>query len=299
MPFSKIDLINKIEQMMDSFSKRQKQIAAYLIKHYEKAAYMTAAQLGKTVGVSESTVVRFAYELGYDGFPELKKSLQEVVLKKINSIQRLEIAVDRISEQNVLKHVIASDINNLTKTLSEIKIDEFDRIVNTIIAAKRIFIIGVRSSAALANFMSVYFSILFDTVILINAASVIEIFEKLSKINENDVVIGLGFPRYSKRTVNAMQFAKLQNCKTIVITDNADSPLVEFADYFLTARSNMASFVDSLVAPLSVINALIVAIGMKKKEEVFETFKKLETLWEQYEVYENYTLNQEKNKEEE
>lgn len=292
MPFSKIDLVYKIEQLMDTFSKRQKQIATYLIAHYDKVAYMTAAQLGKTVDVSESTVVRFAYELGFDGYPELKKALQEVVLKKINSIQRLELAMDRISEQDVLKHVITADINNLNKTLSEIKVDEFEKIVDTIIGANKIFIIGLRSSAALANFMSIYFNIIFKNVVLINAASVIEIFEVLSQINENDVVIGIGFPRYSKRTINAIQFAKLHKCKTVVITDNDDSPLVEHADYCLTARSNMASFVDSLVAPLSVINALIVSIGMKKKDEVYETFQKLEKLWEQYGVYENYSINE-------
>lgn len=293
MAYSKYNLLSQINSSMDSFSKRQKQIANFLLDHYEKAAYMTAAQLGQAVNVSESTVVRFAYELGLDGYPSLKRSLQEIVLKKINSIQRLELAVNMLSYNEVLNHVINSDINNLQKTIEEINKQEFDQIVDTIINSDKIFIIGVRSSAPLASFMSIYFNIIFDNVKLINAVSVIEIFEQLSKVNEKDVVIGIGFPRYSRRTINAIQFAKTQNSKTIVLTDNDSSPLVEYADYYIKARSNMASFVDSLVAPLSVINALIVAIGMKKKHEIIKTFQKLENIWDKYGVYENFNLEQE------
>lgn len=292
MPYNRYNLLSEIKGKIENFSKRQKQIAFYLLEHYEKAAYMTAAQLGKAVDVSESTVVRFAYELGFDGYPSLKKALQEVVLKKINSIQRLELAVDRLSDTNILEHVIESDIRNLQKTIAEINVNDFNKIVDTIIEAEKIFIIGVRSSAPLASFMSIYFNIIFRNVKLINAVSVIEIFEQLSKVNENDVVIGIGFPRYSKRSVNAIQFAKTQKAKTIVLTDNESSPLVEYADYFLTARSNMASFVDSLVAPLSVINALIVSIGMKKKDEIISTFQNLENIWARYGVYENFNLDE-------
>lgn len=282
------DMIKRIHEKMSDMSKGQKLIANYIISHYEKAAFMTAAKLGEVVGVSESTVVRFAIELGYDGYPKLQKVLQELIKSKLTSVQRIEVSSSRINEDNILKSVLQSDMEKIKITMEDINQRSFNEIVESILNAKKIYILGVRSSAPLASFLGFYFNLIFDNVRLVHTTSVSEMFEQILRASEGDVVIGISFPRYSKRTTKAMQFVKSQGCKVIAITDSMESPLAECADLCITARSDMASFVDSLVAPLSVINALIVAIGMRKKESVYNTFERLETIWDEYQVYEKY-----------
>lgn len=280
------DLLTKLKENMSEFSKGQKLIANYIINNYGRAAYMTAAKLGEVVGVSESTVVRFAIELGYDGYPKLQKVLQELIKSKLTSLQRIEVSSDRINEENILKSVLQSDMEKIKITMEDMDKDTFNNSVETILKARKIYILGVRSSAPLASFLGFYFNLIFDNIRLVHTTSVSEIFEQIINASAGDVVIGISFPRYSKRTVKAMQFAKDQGVSVIAITDSYESPLAQFADHALIARSDMASFADSLVAPLSVINALIVAIGMRRKEHLYETFGKLESIWDEYQVYE-------------
>lgn len=282
------DLIKRIQENLQEMSKGQKLIANYIVNHYEKAAFMTAARLGEVVGVSESTVVRFAIELGYDGYPKLQKVLQELIKSKLTSVQRIEVSSNRINEENILKSVLHSDMEKIKLTMEEIDHTSFNTIVETILKARKIYILGVRSSAPLASFLGFYFNLIFDNVRLVHTTSVSEMFEQILRASEEDVVIGISFPRYSKRTIKAMQFVRSQGAKVIAITDSNDSPLAQNADHSIIARSDMASFVDSLVAPLSVINALIVAIGMRKKESIYNTFERLEQIWDEYQVYEKY-----------
>lgn len=279
------DLIALINQKYDNFSKGQKLIANYILKHYDKAAYLTAAKLGEIVGVSESTVVRFAIELGFDGYPKLQKILQELIKSKLTAVQRIEVSSNRINEDNILKSVLQSDMDKIKITLEQLNHDRFNDIVETILHAKRIYILGVRSSAPLASFLGFYFNLIFDNVKLVHTTSVSEMFEQIINAQEGDVVIGISYPRYSRRTIKAMQFAKSQGVKVIAITDSEESPVAQSAHMGLYARSDMASFVDSLVAPLSVINALIVAVGMRRKSHVYNTFEKLEKIWDEYQVY--------------
>jgi DNA-binding MurR/RpiR family transcriptional regulator len=247
------DLIKKLQDNMNEFSKGQKLIAWYIINHYGKAAYMTAAKLGEDVGVSESTVVRFANELGYDGYPKLQKALRELIKSKLTAVQRLEVSSNRIGDENILKSVLSSDMEKIKVTMEEIDHKSFNNAVETILNAKKIYILGVRSSAPLASFLGFYFNLIFENVRLVHTTSVSEIFEQIINASEGDVVIGISFPRYSKRTIKAMQFAKDQGASVVAITDSYDSPVAEYADNSLIARSDMASFADSLVAPLSVI----------------------------------------------
>lgn len=280
------DLINLIKEKYSTFSKGHKAIASYIVNHYDKAAFMTAAQLGREVGVSESTVVRFPAELGFDGYPELQKKLKEIIKSKLTSVQRLEVSSNRIDKDNVLKSVLQADMNKIKMTLEEIDEDNFNTIVETILNAKHIYILGVRSSASLSSFMGFYFNLIFKDVRLVHTTSVSEMFEQIISATKGDVVIGISFPRYSKRTTKAMQFVRKQGATTIAITDNPGSPLAKHADYSIFARSDMNSFVDSLVAPLSIINAIIVAIGLKRKEQVQANLEKLERIWDEYQVYE-------------
>ena len=273
---------------MSSFSKGHKAIAKYIVERYDKAAFMTAAKLGNAVGISESTVVRFASELGYDGYPELQKALQEVVRIKLTAAQRMLVTSDRIGEQDILTTVLNSDVNNIRITLDGVDKVEFDNTVNAILNAKKIYILGVRSSSVLASFLGFYFNLIFDNIRLVHTTSVSEMFEQILKVNTEDIVIGISFPRYSSRTIKALQYAKSKGCSVVAITDSKLSPLTDYATHTLLARSDMASFVDSLVAPLSVINALIVAIGMKKKGEVHIALEELEHIWDKYNVYEKH-----------
>lgn len=280
------DILQLIQSNMASFSKGQKRIATFIQESYDKAAFMTASKLGKTVNVSESTVVRFAAELGYDGYPAMQKALQEMIRSKLTSIQRIEVTNDRIGDQDVLSMVMQSDIEKIRMTMEEIDRDDFSGAVDAIVQAKRIYILGVRSSVALTSFLGFYFNLIFDNVVQVHSNSASEMFEQLIRVEEGDVVIGASFPRYSRRTVQALRFAQDRKATVIAITDSAASPLAASATHTLLAKSDMASFVDSLVAPLSMINALIVAVSRKKKEDLSRTFETLEKIWDEYEVYE-------------
>lgn len=284
-----MDILQKIEASMPGFSKGQKAIGNYILEHYDKAAYMTALKLGSTVHVSESTVVRFAIELGFDGYPDLQRSLRELIRARLTSLQRIDITNDRISDDEILEKVIELDIEKLRNTLATIDKNAFNAAVDAVLKAKRIYIMGMRSSSSLAVFMNFYLSLIFDDVRLISSTSRSEMFEQLFRIGPEDIVIGISFPRYSKRIIQGMEFAKEQKAHAIAITDSMDSPLAELADHTLIARSEMESFVDSLVAPLSVINALIVAIGKKKQIEVRDIFNRLEEVWDKFEVYNKFS----------
>ncbi len=276
------DILTNISENMRSFSKGQRLIAKFILESYDKAAFMTACKLGKTVNVSESTVVRFAAELGYDGYPSMQRALQEMIRNKLTAVQRIEVSNDRIGDQDVMSMVMQSDIEKIRITLEDTDRESFEQAVEAITSAKRIYILGVRSASALANFMSFYFTYIFDNVVNVDTSSINEVFEQVMRVNTEDVLIGLSFPRYSRRTVKAMRYAKDQGAKVIAITDCEASPLTDIADVSLFAKSDMASFVDSLVAPLSLVNALIVAISRKNNCQLEETFRKLEQIWEEY-----------------
>lgn len=280
------DILTVIQENMSTFSKGQKRIANYILSSYDKAAFMTASRLGKKVSVSESTVVRFAAELGYDGYPDMQKSLQKMIRNRLTSVQRIEVTNDRIGDQDLLSMVLQSDIEKIRLTLEELDRDHFEQAVEAIVSARKIYIMGVRSSAALATFLSFYLNLILDNVAEVTANTASEIFESLLRVGEGDVVLGVSFPRYSSRTVQAMQFARDRGATTVAITDSDASPLVPYSKYTLKARSDMASFVDSLVAPLSLVNALLVAVSRKKNEDVTHTFQMLEQIWDEYGVYE-------------
>lgn len=279
------NVLNEIEAEFSTYSKGQKKIAEYIIKHYDKAAFMTASKLGQEVGISESTVVRFANALGYEGYPELQAALSEIVKTKLTSLQRMEIAYDKMANEDILSKVINSDISKMRSTLENIDKKAFDRAVEEILNAKKIYILGVRSAAAISNFLGFYFNLLFTDVRLVHTTSVSEMFEQILRAEKGDVVIGVSFPRYSRRTIKALEYAKMRGATVISITDTPRSPLVPQSDISLFAKTDMVSFVDSLVAPLSVVNALIVAIGMRKKQEIAQTLSDLENIWEEYNVY--------------
>lgn len=287
-------LLTKIDLMMNSFSKGQKKIAIYIEEHYDKAAFMTASKLGETVGVSESTVVRFATELGYDGYPKLQKAMQEMIRNKLTSVQRIEVTSSRIGNSNVLDSVLNQDIDKIRRTIEETSHEDFNKAVDAICNAEKIYIFGVRSTAAIASFLAYYFELIFDNVRVINTTSSTSAYENIFRISEKDAIIGISFPRYSAMSVEIMDFARSQGAHAVAITDSMASPLVQSADSILIARSDMASIVDSLVAPLSLINALIVATVLKKKEEVSETFHRLERIWDRDGIYTNNANNTEK-----
>ena len=288
-------LLTRIDLMMNSFSKGQKRIALYIEEHYDKAAFITASKLGETVGVSESTVVRFATELGYDGYPRLQKAMQEMIRNKLTSVQRIEVTSSRIGNSNVLDSVLNQDIDKIRRPIEETSHEDFNRAVDEICNAKRIYIFGVRSTGAIAGFLAYYFELIFDNVVLINTTSATSTYEHIFRITEDDVMIGISFPRYSSMAIEAMNFARSRGAHAVAITDSMASPLVQSADSILIARSDMASIVDSLVAPLSLINALIVATVLKKKDEVSETFHALEDVWNREGVYTNHDEKAEKN----
>ena len=280
------DILTYIQENMSSFSKGQKLIANYILQSYDKAAFMTASKLGKTVNVSESTVVRFAAELGFDGYPSMQKTLQEMIRNKLTAIQRVEVSKERIGNQDVMTMVMQSDIEKIRMTLDETDQTSFNQAVAAIANAKRIYVLGVRSASVLANFISFYFRFMFDNLVSVDTSSISEVFEQIVHISADDVFIGLSFPRYSKRTIKAMQYAKDQGAKVVAITDSKVSPLTKIADVSLLAKSDMASFVDSLVAPLSLVNALIVAISREKAVHLESSLNRLESIWEEYDVYE-------------
>ena len=281
------DLLNRINKNYSKMSKGQKLLATYITDNYDKAVFLTAAKMGDIVGVSESTVVRFAMSLGYQGYPEFQKALEELVRNKLNSVQRMEVTYGRISQSAILETVLQSDADKLKTTLEKIDHSAFELAVDTILNARNIYIVGIRSCAPLASFLSFYLTLMFDNVRLLHTNSSSEIFEQMVRIGEEDVIIGISFPRYSMRTLKALEFANNRSAKVITITDSIHSPMNLYSSCNLIADSDMASIVDSLVAPLSVINALIVALCMRKQKEVAKTLTTLEEIWDEYQVYEN------------
>ncbi|MGL5416983.1 MAG: MurR/RpiR family transcriptional regulator [Clostridium sp.] len=278
------DLMKLIQAKFSKLSKGQKLIAEYILNDYDKAAFMTAAKLGVSVGVSESTVVRFANELGFSGYPKLQKALQELIKNKLTTVQRLELSNDYISDEDALKGVLKSDMENIRLTLEKIDPKVFEQVVDEIFKAKNIYIIGLRSSTAVAEFLGFYLNIILQNVRTVSYG-ISDIFEQIINVREGDLVIGIGFPRYASKTIDALDFSKSRGAKVVAITDSVNSPLATKSDMALIAQSNMASFVDSLVAPLSLINALIIAVGMREKENIANIFGSLERIWEDYKIY--------------
>ena len=288
---AKNELLKMIDERYHKFSKGQKKLADFIREDYDKAAFLTAAKMGGEVGVSESTVVRFATALGYDGYPEFQKALGELVRMKLNSIQRMEVTYGRISQGEILTSVLHSDIEKIKLTMEAIDHEAFEMAVDTILKAKRIYVIGIRSCSPLASFLSFYLNLICENVTAVNTNSSSEIFEQLIRVSEDDVVIGISFPRYSMRTLKALEFASNRKATVITLTDSVHSPMTLYSSCNLIARSDMASIVDSLVAPLSVINALVVALCMKKQKEVITTLETLEQIWDEYQVYSKDELN--------
>lgn len=285
------ELLSVIKNKYDSFSKGQKLLANYIIENYDKAVFLTAAKLGDTVGVSESTVVRFASQLGYKGYPGFQKALEELVRNRLNSIQRMEVAYGRIGQSEIIEKVLQADIDKIRLTMNQVDKEAFQLAIDTIKNAKKIYVVGIRSCAPLAQFLSFYLNLIADNVCAVNTNSSSEIFEQLIRIDENDVIIGISFPRYSMRTLKALEFASNRNAKVITLTDSVHSPMCLYSSCNLIAKSDMASIVDSLVAPLSLINALVVALCMEKQDEVIATLETLEAIWDEYQVYSTDELN--------
>ena len=279
------DLLKIIEDGMPSFSKGQRLIAAYILKHYEKAAYLTASRLGTIVGVSESTVVRFANELGFEGYPELQQALKKLIRSRLTSVQRMEVTNSLIGEGDILEKVLSSDISKIRQTMEEIDRQSFDDAVNRIVNAKNIYIIGVRSSSTLAGFLNYSLRMIFDNVRFVQTTSGSEMFEQIMQVGSGDVMFAISFPRYSTRIINAVEYAKGRGADVVALTDSKLSPIAAYADQLLIAHSDMASFMDSLVAPLSIINAIVVAVARKKQDEVSERLRVLEEVWDRYDVY--------------
>lgn len=279
-------LLSVIQERYATLSKGQKKIADYILAHYDQAAFMTASVIGQTVNVSESTVVRFAVELGYNGFPEMQKAMQEMMKSRLTSVQRIEVSNQRIKDGNIVEKVLSDDIELIRKTLHSVNQAAFRQAVAAINSARKIYIIGVRSSASLASFIAFYFNLVYDNVVLVDTSGASERFESLFRINEKDVCIAVTFPRYSKQTINSLQFVSERHAKIIAITDSEKTVIADMADCLLIAKSDMVSFVDSLVAPLSLINALIVAATNDRKEQIYQNFDRLEQIWDKYQVYE-------------
>ena len=280
------DILSLLQAKSPTFSKGQRLIARYITESYDKAAFMTANKLGKTVGVSESTVVRFAVDLGFDGYPSMQKAMQEMVLNRLTSVQRIEVANDRIGNQDVVSMVIQSDMEKLRRTGETVDRNEFRSAVKAILGAKRVFILGVRSAAPLANFLGYYLNYMFNNVHIVTTSGTGEMFERIVGVGPEDVVIAFSFPRYSTSTVKGAQYCRSTGATVIGMTDSKMSPLGQNCDHVLVTKSDMVSLVDSLVAPLSVVNALVVAIAAQREEELAKTFSSLEHIWEEYNVYE-------------
>ena len=280
------DILAILQEKEATFSKGQRRIAQYIRENYDKAAFMTANRLGKTVGVSESTVVRFAVDLGFDGYPSMQKAMQEMVLNRLTSVQRIEVASNRFGSQDVVSMVLHSDMEKLRQTEEVLDRKEFQAAVNAIIQAKRVYILGVRSVGPLANFLGYYLNYMFNNVHVVTGFSTGEMFEKIVGVNAEDTVIAFSFPRYSVSTTKGAQYCRSAGATVVGITDSKFSPLGSNSDHVLIAKSDMVSLVDSLVAPLSIVNALIVAVASKREKELSQTFANLERIWDEYDVYE-------------
>lgn len=278
-------IFDLIEAKMPTMSKGQKAIANYIINSYEKAAYMTASRLGEETGVSESTVVRFTMELGFDGYPHFQTSLKEELKSRLTSVQRLNYTERFSDDGTAILDVMKSDMENMKETLNSIDLESMSQAVETILNARKIYIMGLRSSSPLSSFMHFYFTLLFDDVIHIHSTSTNEVFEQIMSITSDDVMIGISFPRYSNLTINSMEYAKSKGAKVVVVTDKDNTAMTEHANVKLFAKTSMASFVDSIAAPLSLINALIVTLGMHRREHILTSFEALEKLWSKYSVF--------------
>ncbi len=274
---------NKIDFYYDSLSKGQKKIASYIKTNYEKSAFMTAAELGNAVGVSESTVVRFAAQIGFEGYPELQKNLREMLKSRLTSVQRMETA-RKSDGVSYIDYALTADADMIKKTLEKVSREAFSGSVEAINSARKIYILGVRSAASIAGFAALYMGFLYD-VVLIDTSSTSEMFEQMLRIDGNDLLIAFSFPRYSSRTVNAIKFARSRGAKIISITDSEMSPIASLATYLLLAESSMVSFVDSLTAPLSLVTALIAASADRKQDEIHNKLEELEKIWDEYHVY--------------
>lgn len=285
------NLLMRINQQYKKLSKGQKQLASYIVDNYDKAVFLTAAKLGRVVGVSESTTVRFATQLGYKGYPEFHRALEELVRNKLNSIQRMEVTYGRVPQSEILRTVLQADVDKIKLTMENLENTAFDLAVEIILKARTIYVIGIRSCAPIASFLSFYLNLIFEDVRLIQTNSSSEIFEQMIRISQDDVIIGISFPRYSMRTLKAIEFANNRNAKVITLTDSVHSPMNLYSSCNLIARSDMVSIVDSLVAPLSVVNALVVALCMKKQKEVIDTLESMEKIWDEYQVYSNDEIN--------
>lgn len=277
------DLLVRLNKNYKTLSKGQKQLAAYITENYDRAAFITASKMGRIVGVSESTVVRFAYALGYDGYPELQKSLQELIRNKLTSVQRIQLTGD-LQPNDVLRSVLKSDVSNIRATIDSIDNASFNAAINALLEAKKVYIVGLMSAAPLAQFLAYYLGFVMDNVVVVSGAMG-NIYEDLFRISSEDVCIGISFPRYSNRTIDALDFARGKDATIIAITDSVSSPIAEKAEHALIARSDMAGFADSLVAPLSLINAIIVACSLRRREQVSNTLSQLEGIWGSHGVY--------------
>ncbi len=277
------DLIDRLNHSGRKLSKGHRRIAQYIVEHYDKAVFMTASRLGESVGVSESTVVRFAIVLGYEGYPQLQRALQELISHRLTAVQRFEM-FSEIDPNAVLRTVLKSDMQNIRTTVEELDNHSFEDAVTRILKAKEIYVIGLRSAAPLAQFLGYYLNYIFDRIHLVSSAAT-DVFEEIARVSQEDVVLGISFPRYSTRTVEAMRFARSCGAQVISITDGPMSPLHGVSDVCLNACTDMASFVDSLAAPMSVINALIVSLGLHRKDELGRHFKQLEAIWAANDVY--------------
>ncbi len=281
------NILSLIEDTLHTSSKSHKKLSSYLLDNYVSASYMTAQKLSEAVGVSEATITRYAVLLGYEGYPEFQSSLRNIAMGTLTSVQRIKVAEERLGS-DIIGASFSADIETLRKTLANIDHEVFYGIIDLLLEAKKVFIIGTRSSTSLAYFFNFHLSLILDNVRLVQYASGSDIFEQLVKVGEGDLVIGISFPRYSKRTVDGLDFAKRQGADIIAITDSVQSPLVSYADRVLYAANQTDSFVDSLVAPMALINALIAAIGQRKKSELEESFSKLEDVWEEYKIYDKF-----------
>ncbi|MFA7637651.1 MAG: MurR/RpiR family transcriptional regulator [Monoglobales bacterium] len=281
------DLLNQIKESYSTFSKGQKKIADFVLSNYDKAAFMTALKLGQAVGTSESTVVRFASELGFDGYIDFQYNLQEIIKNRLTTLQRIELSLERTSgNDDIIKMVMQSDLVNIRQTMAGLSQKDFNGAVNMILSARKIYILGLRSSSALAGFLAHYLKLMFDNVHFVETNSLSEISEQLVNIGSDDVFIVISFPRYAKRAVIATEHAAKRGSGIIAITDSEASPITKYASHTLIAASNMVCFVDSVAAPFSLVNSLIVALGLNRKDQICKSFETLEQLWDENHVYE-------------
>lgn len=287
----KNDILVRIKDAYPKMSKSHKSIANFILENYDQAVFMTAAKLGDTVGISESTVVRFASSVGCSGYPEFQKKLEECVRNKLNGVQKIDAKYGKSSQSEILNSVLSADIEKIQDTIQNLDVAAFETAVNTLLQAETVYIMGLRSNEPLAAFLHFYLNMIRGNVVLLNTTSISETFEQMIRIGDKDCFVGISFPRYSMRTLKAMEFANDRNAKVIAVTDSIHSPMNLYSSCNLHARSDMVSIVDSLVAPLSVINALVVALCLKCPAEVKKNLEMLEETWNNYQVYLNDEIN--------